>query len=866
MTERTVTIKLGLEDSIGDRLLQIKKQRDALLSKSKISLNVDAGGLEQARRASVQAQAASASAIKDMNLLGSAISSKAVAPLAQYQQMLGSVMQAGKAVGPGVVSALRGVSAEFSRQRDLAAFWGVSGYMHGGVAALKSSMSSFLSTGGSGFTSWLQSATSNLAQYRTALTVAAAAMVGMAAAAGLSSKHSQNYIQSTLDSRLMARKLPDKEGAAKWIESAQGDDWSAGRDSRMGTFQTVLSKNKAIGQKAAQKATEDIEKYFFANQEMLQKKGIASAEQLASEISAPQLTGDSAAKFEDIFGLGFSNLTSTARLARLGTEAPDDKELAKAVQARPDEILSKRLTATTAAMGDAVIPVLNTVLGGFLKLSDVIGKIPGLGKAMGWGAVLMGAASAGLVMVSMVGSLIPGLVTVTGVLSKLAIVTRLAAAGQWVLNAAMSANPLGIAIIAIAGLVAGLYILEKKFGVVSKAWKMFSESSIGKGVFAAIADGKKAIEELLGTLGKAYKAGGVGGVLKVALEGIVTNSPMLKMIGFVVEFLRKIWANSATLNKLFSAGTVIWQRIADLFTWLLDSIKSGVQWIKDGLGITKAEKESQVKDIAEKEGLYQTESGKWGKIRKGEAQERPSDLSQLFQPATPSARLQKAIDDANNAPNSVFSKIGEVISGAMANVKTLFDPVLNPLSKAIGDLVTWLDSWFGSGDEVPVDEVDPTTGMGKQGDTTTSPGVPAGTGGITTPRQFQAPEAPAGFEAPATPTGFPQMARGGSIIGSGSIIGHGGEQVTPAAEVAIGEKTTLAKINEMFAGASGAGGQSVSISAPVTVHVTVDKVASDIDIDRLAARIGSEGADKLLFALRGKLNSGQLRDIGYLQG
>ena len=70
----------------------------------------------------------------------------------------------------------------------------------------------------------------------------------------------------------------------------------------------------------------------------------------------------------------------------------------------------------------------------------------------------------------------------------------------------------------------------------------------------------------------------------------------------------------------------------------------------------------------------------------------------------------------------------------------------------------------------------------------------------------------------------------------------------------------------MFAGASGAGGQSVSISAPVTVHVTANKVASDIDIDRLAARIGSEGADKLLFALRGKLNSGQLRDIGYLQG
>jgi hypothetical protein len=70
--------------------------------------------------------------------------------------------------------------------------------------------------------------------------------------------------------------------------------------------QTVLSKNPYIGQKGAQKATEDIEKYFFANQEMLRKKGFESAEQQASAISAPQLTDEDATKFEDVFGLGFS--------------------------------------------------------------------------------------------------------------------------------------------------------------------------------------------------------------------------------------------------------------------------------------------------------------------------------------------------------------------------------------------------------------------------------------------------------------------------------------------------------------------------------------------------------------------------------
>lgn len=845
MTERTVTIKLGLEDGIGDRLLQIKKQRDALLSKSKISLNVDAGGLEQARRASAQAQAASSSATKDMALLGSAISSKAVAPLAQYQQMLGGVLSVGKAVGPGVVSALRGISTEFQRQRDLASFWGTSGYLHGGVAALKSSMSSFLSTGGSGFTSWIQNASSHLAQYRTALVASSAALLGMAAAAGLSAKHNQNYIQSTLDSGLMARKLTDKQGAKEWVESAQGTDWSSGSASRMGVFQTVLSKNKSMGQKAAQKATEDIEKFFFANQEMLQKKGIASAEQLASEISAPQLSGDQASKFEDIFGLGFSSISAPARLARLGTEAKDI-DIDKAVQARPDEVLTKRFNATTAAMGGAVLPALNAVLGGFLKLSDIIGKIPGLGKALGWGAVLLGAASAGLVMVSMVGSLIPGLITVVGVLSKLGIVTRLAAAGQWVLNAAMSANPLGIAIIAIAGLVAGLYILEKKFGLVTKAWKMFSESSIGKGVFAAIADGKKAIEELLGTLGKAYKAGGVGGVLKVALEGIVANSPMLKMVAFVVEFLRKIWANSTTLNKLFSAGTAIWQKIADFFSWLLNSINSAITWLRDGLGITKAEKQAKVDKIAADAGLRK-ENGVW---YKGNV---PMNGYGSGVPQSTRDALARAEEEVNKAPKGVFEGIPgikdltdaleENTEALKEKVKTALAPVNDVFNNAL------------PGKEQRDATVARHQTLADAGYSMASDGEFYDLNGKSlSPEQEK--------EAKEIWFGTPKMARGGSIIGAGTLIGHVGEEVDPAS-VVTGGQTTLAKINSMVSGQSSS---MQSIHAPVSVVVNVGNVSSDLDIGRLADRIGSEAADRLLFALRNKINGGQLRDIGYLRG
>ena len=76
MTERTVTIRLGIQDEIGNRLLEIRKQRDALFSRSTVNLQVKAEGLEQARKASTQVRGESAAAVKDLGALGGAITSK----------------------------------------------------------------------------------------------------------------------------------------------------------------------------------------------------------------------------------------------------------------------------------------------------------------------------------------------------------------------------------------------------------------------------------------------------------------------------------------------------------------------------------------------------------------------------------------------------------------------------------------------------------------------------------------------------------------------------------------------------------------------------------------------------------------------
>lgn len=74
MTERTVTIRLGIQDEIGNRLLEIW---NSLLSKSIVSLRVNGDGIDQARKASAQVRAELAAAVKDLGALGGAINFKA---------------------------------------------------------------------------------------------------------------------------------------------------------------------------------------------------------------------------------------------------------------------------------------------------------------------------------------------------------------------------------------------------------------------------------------------------------------------------------------------------------------------------------------------------------------------------------------------------------------------------------------------------------------------------------------------------------------------------------------------------------------------------------------------------------------------
>jgi len=82
--------------------------------------------------------------------------------------------------------------------------------------------------------------------------------------------------------------------------------------------------------------------------------------------------------------------------------------------------------------------------------------------------ILVGMTALGPLMMALSFVNIPRLIASLG---RLRIATKLAAAAQWLLNAAMTANPIGLVVIAIAGLIGAIIALERKFGWLTKSTK-----------------------------------------------------------------------------------------------------------------------------------------------------------------------------------------------------------------------------------------------------------------------------------------------------------------------------------------------------------------------------------------------------------
>ena len=108
---------------------------------------------------------------------------------------------------------------------------------------------------------------------------------------------------------------------------------------------------------------------------------------------------------------------------------------------------------------------------------------------------------------------------------------------QSLLNVIMSANPIGLVVIAVAALVAGFVLLEKKFGILSKAMELLSGAfkkylldplkaawDLASKVAGAISK-IPGVSAIAGAAGKLF-----GGIPGLAAGGIVTQ-PTLAVVG-----------------------------------------------------------------------------------------------------------------------------------------------------------------------------------------------------------------------------------------------------------------------------------------------------------------------------------------------
>ena len=119
--------------------------------------------------------------------------------------------------------------------------------------------------------------------------------------------------------------------------------------------------------------------------------------------------------------------------------------------------LQESVTNQLTKIGEAFSPVTIGIMDMGVQLSGVLVHVESFAK---W--ITSGSTSAGI-FISLIGGLTAAYVTYQGVIGAVALKTWLLTSSTWQLNAALIANPIGITVMAIAALVAGIAIAYNKF-------------------------------------------------------------------------------------------------------------------------------------------------------------------------------------------------------------------------------------------------------------------------------------------------------------------------------------------------------------------------------------------------------------------
>lgn len=347
-----------------------------------------------------------------------------------------------------------------------------------------------------------------------------------------------NVIQKT--SKLAGVDDEDLQGAFTGIVRATGD---VSQSLKLTAVAADVARGKHI---EVAKAGEILAKAATGNATALKKLGVSFAPVTTAQDALKASTKHATA--EQIAAAKASDKTATAQgaLALLQTKYGGQAEAYGKTAAGAQDRFKVAVENLQESIGAGLLPILTKVSNAFANVADYLGRHKTLAVAlMGALGVLTGALVAA--------KLATVLSTAATALSTGA--TGAMTAAQWLLNAALTANPLGLVVLAIAGLVAALVIAYNK----SETFR-----NIISGAFNAV---KNVAEAAFGLIKKAAEVG------------------LLGPIGLVITH----WSQAkATLTGIWDAvktvAETVWNAIKTAITAPIKAAAAVVETVANAIG------------------------------------------------------------------------------------------------------------------------------------------------------------------------------------------------------------------------------------------------------------------------------------------
>lgn len=274
------------------------------------------------------------------------------------------------------------------------------------------------------------------------------------------------------------------------------------------------------------------------------------------------------------------------------------------------------------------------------------------------------------------------------------------AATQWLLNAALTANPIGLVVLAIAGLVAGIVIAWKKSEtfrkVVTGAFNKVK--AVGAAVFGKIGDLARSsmdfirrawsvVQSVL-TAPFHYAAAFIGNVWDKIQAGAAASKDWVvrkftDLVGWVRSLPGKITSavgdlGSLLLNAGQQVASGLWEGLKSMAGWLKDKVWD---WVKDVLPgpIEKALGISSPSKVAHQQGVWFGKGLADGVRSTGDVVARSAE--QTAQKAVDA--LKKRLESAQG----LFSSLGDKFTSISSGVRDAFMPDLLS-SASVSDFFT----------------------------------------------------------------------------------------------------------------------------------------------------------------------------------